>query len=293
MTAIGEQPRRVNAAEDVGTAPVKPVDIKATGSTSLSVGTYNCEGFLAGAHYIANCLLPVCDVLFLSETWLSRAQEAYLRHAIHSLGSEEFHCVQEFTMELPPRAGEGRPHGGVALVCRRQTGRSFRTIECGDPRLCGITLLEQGRPLIAIIGCYMPYWDASRATLEEYATLTSKLDALISSIRPTAPVFLIGDFNCALPPLSAELRPHGWHRLRGFSPLSLLMQDLLDDHELTVAEFRFSQPVTYTYARADGQSHIDHIAVPRCLMPQVYQCSILPYLTSQRGQPEPTSPSYL
>ena len=54
------------------------------------------------------------------------------------------------------------------------------------------------------------------------------------------------------------------------------MQDLLDDHELTIAEFCFSQPVTYTYARAGGQSHIDHIAVPHCLASQVCGCNILP-----------------
>ncbi|XP_043243993.1 uncharacterized protein LOC122392788 [Amphibalanus amphitrite] len=251
------------------------VDAKVTLNMSLTLGTYNCEGFLAGAQYIADCLIPECDILFLCETWLARAQGAYLEHALSSLSSEEFQVFQEFAMELPPGTGDGRPHGGVAFVCRRQVGRTFRAVECNDSRICGVTIVELSRPLITIIGCYMPYWNSSAVNFEEYTILTGKLDALFSSLRPSAPVVLVGDFNCALPPLSPELRPPGWHRLRGFSPLSLLMQDLLDDHGLTVAEFRFSQPVAYTYARADGQSHIDHIAVPQCLVPQVHDCRIV------------------
>ena len=240
------------------------------------MGTYNCEGFLAGAHYIADRLLPACDVLFLAETWLSRAEESHMPHVIASLMPGDYQCLQEFAMDLPPRAGEGRPHGGVALVCRRQAGRSFRAIDCGDPRLCGVMVLEQTRPAITVLCCYMPYWESSGANLEEYTTLTCKLDALILSLKPSAPVLLVGDFNCALPPLSHELRPPGWHRLRGFSPMSLHMQNLLDDHELTVAELRFPQPVDYTYARAGGKSHIDHIAVPSCLLSHVHECSIVP-----------------
>ena len=147
--ATGEQPgRAVAAAGRDGTAPVKVSTTNTVGSIKLSVGTYNCEGFLTAAHYIADCLLPACDVLFLSETWLPRAQEAYLTHTIASLSPGEYHCVQDFGMELPPRAGEGRPRGGVALVCRRQTGRAFRTVDCGDPRLCGIKILESARPLV-------------------------------------------------------------------------------------------------------------------------------------------------
>ena len=54
------------------------------------------------------------------------------------------------------------------------------------------------------------------------------------------------------------------------------MQDLLDDHDLTVAEFDFTQPVNYTYSPGGVCSHIDHIAVPNLLNSQVLECSILP-----------------
>ena len=62
MAATGEQPCHAAAEERSRTVPVKTADVKATGSISVSVGTYNCEGFLSVAHYIADCLLPLCDV---------------------------------------------------------------------------------------------------------------------------------------------------------------------------------------------------------------------------------------
>ena len=250
-------------------------DGHSTGS-SLTIGTYNCEGFLTAAHYIVDQLLSQCDILFLSEVWLSRAEETYLPSVVSSLDSSDFCYVQQFAMELPPRAGEGRPRGGVALICRRRPGISFRTVDCGDARLCGVTVLAGVRPILSVVGCYMPYWDSSGSNVEEYAEVTGKLDSILSSLRVSAPTVLLGDFNCALCPLPRESRPSAWHRLHGFNPNSVAMQDLLDDYDLNVAEFSFRQPVTYTFSRAGNYSHIDHIAVPDLLMPQVLGCTILP-----------------
>ena len=101
--------------------------------SSLTLGAYNCEEFLTAAHYIVEELLPQCDILFLSEVWLSSAEETYLPTVLSSLDSADFHYVQRFAMELPPRrAGEGRPRGGVALICRHRSGLSFRA--CADKR---------------------------------------------------------------------------------------------------------------------------------------------------------------
>ena len=75
---------------------------------------YNCEGQLSAAHYVADSLLPTCDILFLSETWLPRAEETTLPSVVSRLATAEFHCTQPFAMELPPQAGEDRPRGGVA-----------------------------------------------------------------------------------------------------------------------------------------------------------------------------------
>ena len=151
----------------------------------------------------------------------------------------------------------------------------FLTGDCNDARLCGVTGLADGHPILAVC-CYMPYWDPSGSNTDEYSDVTGKLSAILSSLWPCAQVALLGDLNCGLCPLPRESRPPAWHRLREYTPNSMAMQGLLDDHELTVVEFNFTQSVSFTYSRAGNRSHTDHIAVPQVIMPQVLGCTILP-----------------
>ena len=208
--------------------------------------------------------------------WLSRAEEIYLPSVIGSLDPDQYFYEQQFAMEGPPSGREGRPRGGVALICRLSSELSFRSIDCSDARLCGVIVVLDGYPVFSVTGCYMPYWDASGVNAEDYAAVTGKLDALISSLQPSAPTILLGDFNCQLCPLAREVRPSGWHHLHGFTQHSVAMQCLLDDHDLEVDEFNFAQSVDFSYSRAGCRSHTDHIAVPSSLMPHLLDCSILP-----------------
>ena len=130
--------------------------------------------------------------------------------------------------------------------------------------------------LLVVLGCYMPYWDSAGSNEDDYTRVIAKLDALITAHRSSAPVVLMGDFNCALPRMSAAQRPLNWHRLRGFSRYSVVMQELLDDHQLAVAEFGFPQVVPFTYERGYCSSHIDHITVPESLISALTACEILP-----------------
>ena len=111
--------------------------------------------------------------------------------------------------------------------------------------------------------------------MDLYADIVGKLDALISAHRPSAPVALVGDYNCALPRMPVVCRPLNWTQLRGFSPLGGLMQGLVDDHDLIVAEFVFPQATSFTYERGDCRTHIDHIAITQCLKVNMVGCTIL------------------
>ena len=127
----------------------------------------------------------------------------------------------------------------MTLICRRRPGLTFTPCACDSPRLCGVTALINGLPVHSEIGCYMPYWDGIGVNSVEYATVSAKLDATIAALRPSAPVVVAGDFNCALPQMPAATRPPQWHHLCGFTLHSITMQDLLDHNELAVAEFQF------------------------------------------------------
>ena len=243
---------------------------------TLSIGAYNCEGLLSAFEYINDQILPLCDILVLSESWLSRAEEAYPSRILAAAGHSSHQVLQTFAMETPPGAGEGRRRGGMTLICRRRPGLTFTPCACDSPRLCGVTALINGLPVLSVIGCYMPYWDGIGVNSVEYATVSAKLDATIAALRPSALVVVAGDFNCALPQMPAATRPPQWHHLRGFTLHSITMQDLLDHNELAVAEFQFPQLVDFTYARGECRSHIDHIAVPTALLSRVADCQILP-----------------
>ena len=241
---------------------------------NLVIGTYNCEGFLSAVTYITT-LLKSCHILFLAETWLSSSEQSLMSYVMHD-SADDLLCIQSHAMQLPPGVSEGRRHGGVALICRRLSGLKYDEVACDDARVCGVTVSNGHGPVLTILGCYMPFWDGFTKTLDDFADIVGKLDALIVALRPSAPVALIGDFNCALPRMPVPCRPENWAHLRGFSPLSQRMQNLLDDHGLIVSEFCFPQETAYTYERGDHHTHIDHITVSRCLQGAMTSCSILP-----------------
>ena len=119
---------------------------------TFKIGAYNCEGFLSALPYVS-ALFMSCNVLFLAETWLSESEQNTMMHMLDN-GSDDLFCIQSFAMELPPGAGAGRRHGGVALICKRQSGLTFREISCDDARLCGVTLCNVNTPVVTILGCY-------------------------------------------------------------------------------------------------------------------------------------------
>ena len=239
----------------------------------LSVATYNCEGLLSALPYVGEMLCTI-DIVFLAETWISRAEECLLPRFLQDSCKLDCLVVQEFAMDLPPGAGEGRRHGGVALICRNRPDVRFTRVRCDNERLCGVTVCDSVGPCLTVIGCYMPYWDSGGTNLNDFADLVSQLDVLVTAHSGSSPTLLVGDFNCALPRMAPGQRPQHWYDLRGFSPCSAIMQQFLDDHNLTVAEFKFPQPVSFTYERGSCRTHIDHIAVPNSFIDSVISCDI-------------------
>ena len=72
----------------------------------LTAGAYNCEGFRSAFMYIVDKIMPACDILVVSESWLSRAEDAYAPRLLHDAGRGALQVFQSFTMETPPGAGE-------------------------------------------------------------------------------------------------------------------------------------------------------------------------------------------
>ena len=88
---------------------------------SLTIGTYNCEGFLSAFQYVEDQVLPLCDILVLTESWLSRAEETYIDRILAAAGHTSFQVFQTFAMETPP--GGGRAGGAAAWLSSVDGGR--------------------------------------------------------------------------------------------------------------------------------------------------------------------------
>ena len=117
------------------------------------MGCYNCEGFLSAAAYIAS-LLRNLDAIFLSETWLSHAEATLLSDVLSTYGVDDIQVFQTFTMDVPPGSGEGRRHGGNAMICKSGGKLMFSQLQSEDPRLLAVRLSVSGTPFIAY-RCWM------------------------------------------------------------------------------------------------------------------------------------------
>ena len=118
------------------------------------------------------------DVIFLSETWLSHAEASLIGDVLCSYGVNDVQIFQNFAMDVPPGYGEGRRHGGVAMICRRDRF-TFSRLQSEEQRLLGIKLSRCGTPSLNIVGCYMPYFCGTTEQLESYRDACASLEALM------------------------------------------------------------------------------------------------------------------
>ena len=56
---------------------------------------------------------------------------------------------------------------------------------------------------------------------------------------------IVGDFNAQLP--RSNVLVNNWHRSKGFTPYSRLLNDLIYGNNLKVIDHEFKQDVKYTY----------------------------------------------
>ena len=85
---------------------------------------------------------------------------------------------------------------------------------------------------------------------------------------------IVGDFNASLPRCRTDLTSN-WSRVRPFNRNSQMLLDWIDDNQLEISNFNFSQLVNYTYVKVTHKTYIDHILASEQVNQWITDCTII------------------
>ena len=88
-------------------------------------------------------------IVFLQETWLT-SQELHILTSIDS----DFHARAYSAMDVSSDVLRGRPHGGVAILWRKELG-GCKIIETADKRLMCLEFTSNNNSIL-FINVYLP-----------------------------------------------------------------------------------------------------------------------------------------
>jgi len=231
---------------------------------NLSLATFNCYGYKSSSSY-CNELFSTNDVTFLCETWLTVSE---CKHVHKSL--EKSHWTSLKSSMDPTRTNVGRPYGGVGFICRKMQDICYSEVDMKHPRLHCVKLSNGKTTIMYVLGIYMPFNDNRSESLSEFIEI---LDIITSHLETvSAPTILMGDWNTSLP--QRKSLSETWYRAKPMNVRSLLLYDFVCTQELAVANFARNQKINHTYIKGNQKSYIDHILVPRRLLPDMTQCEI-------------------
>lgn len=151
----------------------------------LKLITFNCKDIKKSME----CVRGLCnraDVIALQETWL-------LPHDIPLLGDIHSEFIATGVSAVDTGAGplRGRPHGGVALLWRRDAFSHVKVVQCNHERICAIKVSVSNRSFM-VVSAYLPT-DCSE-NLVLFTDCMSAISAIVESEGEDS-VYVLGDFN--------------------------------------------------------------------------------------------------
>ena len=239
-----------------------------TKSTSdFSIVSFSCHGFKSSYGSIME-LMKSTDMLFLSETWLKPCELCTVSNDMVKAG-----FWPNFKSSIDPETIlEGRPYGGVGIICKKVSGLTYIPLKTENDRILSLQIRSRERILVTIIGVYMPHFNGSASQTAEYYETLEDIQCIIGCNDPS-PVIFLGDMNASLPQ-SLKL-PRNWHKKLPFNSNSFLLYDFLCQNDFVSCNFRHAQQINYTYSRNNTFSYIDHVFCSRYFHQSVTDCSIL------------------
>ena len=217
----------------------------------------------------------------LTETWLKPSEHNFMQSCIdaHLISKDNsFIVFNKSGMSDEDEHSPGRPYGGVAIVCRIINGLSYELIKCENNRIIAVLIKDShDNPVQLVVCVYMPYYDKSDHKLShEYVECIDAIQTIIDEYADRVAIKIVGDFNAQLP--RSNVLVYNWHRSKGFTPYSRLLNDLIYGNNFKVIDHEFKQDVKYTYFNIPRQIYtwIDHMISTEYDISSVKSCKIVP-----------------
>ena len=102
---------------------------------TLSLETFNCNGYKQSSDFVINRMTNV-DVMCLCETWLKPQENNLISDTLNnSSTSGEFLVFSKSSMV--DSYVQGRPYGGVAIICKKRADLCYTFLPCDNDRRSG------------------------------------------------------------------------------------------------------------------------------------------------------------
>ena len=222
----------------------------------VSICSLNTHGLKSNTEYIHG-LLNKFDIIFISEHWLSKAEESILK-------TQKSH---QLILTPAEKAPAGRPFGGNCFLVSHQLQAKVEVMH-EDANILSIRLTSNSFKII-FIGVYLTcYHDQS--SLEKYSEQLNTLSGLIETHIDECEVVLLGDFQSFPSTLYDHMQRQNSHR----NPLSPLLMNFITENNLELYDITAGVGPNYTYQHKTlkNQSYIDHIALLKETSLEVQNC---------------------
>ncbi|KAG7295745.1 hypothetical protein JYU34_020793 [Plutella xylostella] len=147
--------------------------------------SFNCKNIKRSVECVRS-LCSTADIVALQETWL-------LPHDIPFLGTVDTNFGYVGTSAVDTASGvlRGRPHGGVALLWRKNVFKSVEILKCNNPRISAIKVKTSDRSAV-FLSVYMPTDSAENLVI--FTECLGEICAIVESAGAQS-VYALGDYN--------------------------------------------------------------------------------------------------
>ena len=214
----------------------------------------------------------------LTETWLRPNELCMVDEIVnYNMTDAKFLVYNKTGMSDTDATYNGRPFGGISVICKQNNNFRFYTLEIPSDKIVGVCVTDtNGSPIQVVFTIYMPYFNGQTRQTELFIETLDILQSAVDQYSLLAPIQIVGDYNVQLPHNLTGLSRH-WYKRAGFNQHSLLMYDFLLANDLIIADFLFEQNPYYTffYEKRNVTTWIDHAAVLSYSSDNVIKCEIV------------------